>query len=157
MDLNDAVRAPTDLPPTTFESQLCYGSTLQRRAIFATVRYAADLAPTFFRDETDVQLQHLAHGYRMFSCPFVYALDLKRPANAPAGGCHTGGTLFRYDLMACRNNWRVLKRHKATIRSKLNIGLPLFALQAIFIAERLGYRLPRKIVGHILRTLGLRR
>ena len=146
------------MPTCTFESPLLYGVTLQRKAVFTGLCYAPDLGPTFFRDETDMQFQHHARNRRLLACPFVYAVDLKRPLLLKNdGGCHSQGTFLKYDLIACRNNWRLLRRHKNIIRSKLNIRLPILALQLIFICDRLLYRTARKIVGRILRATKLRK
>jgi glycosyltransferase involved in cell wall biosynthesis len=145
------------LPRQTFQSPLLNALTLQRRDVYRDLRYSSDLAPTYFREETDVHLALAERGCRLLACPFVYALDLRRPASSPDGGCHSHGTMLRYDLIACRNNWRVLRRRRRAIRSELGIRMPIALLQAIFVCERLLYRLPRKLAGHVLRKMGLRR
>lgn len=121
------------------------------------MRYAEDLAPTYFRDETDVQLALLARGCRLLCCPFVCALDMKRLKPSEDGGCHSHGTLWKYDWIACRNNWRMLRRRQDAIRSKLGIRAPIALLQGVFVCDRLLYRLPRKLAGQLLRKLGLRK
>ena len=145
------------IPKQTFQSALLYGWTLQRRDLYQHVRYSDDFAPTYFRDETDVQLALLERGCRLLFCPFTCALDMQRPVLLNDGGCHSQGTLWKYDWGACRNNWRMLRRRRHAIRSKLGIRTPLFLLQAIFVCDRLLYRLPRKLAGQFLRTLGLRK
>jgi hypothetical protein len=145
------------LPKRTFQSSLLFGWTLQRRELYRDVRYSDDLAPTYFRDETDVHLALVDRGCRLLACPFVYALDMRRPVSLPDGGCHSQGTLLRYDLIACRNNWRMLRRRRRAIHSKLHIRLPIALLQAVFVCDRFLYRLPRRFAGHVLRRMGLRK
>jgi glycosyltransferase involved in cell wall biosynthesis len=74
----------------------------------------------------------------------------------PAGGLGIlMSELLRYDLIACRNNWRMLRRRRRAIRSGLRIRMPIVFLQAIFVCDRLLYWLPRKLAGHVPRGIGL--
>jgi glycosyltransferase involved in cell wall biosynthesis len=148
---------PDQLPGRTFQSPLIFGWTLQKRELYRDVRYAGDLAPTYFREETDVHLALLERNRRLLACPFVYALDMKRPAGQHDGGCHSHGTLLRYDLYACRNNWRMLRRRQQAVRKGLGIRHPIILLQIVFVVVLLLYRLPRRLAGILLRKAGLKR
>jgi hypothetical protein len=148
---------PDELPRQTFQSPLLFSWTLQKRGLFHGVQYPGDLAPTYFREETDVQLVLIERGCLLLACPFAYALDLKRPVGQNDGGCHIHGTLLRYDLIACRNNWRMLRRRRRAIRFGLGIRWPIVLLQIVFIVDLLLYQLPRKLAGILMRKAGLRK
>jgi glycosyltransferase involved in cell wall biosynthesis len=148
---------PDQLPRQTFQSPLLFSWTLQKRELYQDARYTGDLAPTYFREETDIHLALLERSCRLLACPFVYALDLKRPIGQDDGGCHSQGTLLRYDLYACRNNWRMLRRRRHAIRNRLGIRQPIILLQMIFVAVLLFYRLPRRLAAILLRKAGLKK
>ena len=140
------------LPPKTFESFVLPGLSLQSKSLFSSLRFDPGWGRTSYRDESDIQLSVLASGGRLLASPKVCAIDLRRPSGQD-GGCHSYGVLLRYELTACRNNWRFLKRHKKTIRDVLHIRTPISLLQLMFLAYHLGYMLPCKTSGAILRRL----
>jgi len=143
-------------PKCTFQSNVLTSSMLLRRQILEGLSYDEGLGLTSFRDETDIQLSILGRGGKLLACPQVWGLDLKRPLNQD-GGCRSQGVLLNYELLACRNNWRMLKRHRKTIHKVLAVRYPIYVLQFIFVLYRLGYYLPRKIIGQFLRKTGLRK
>lgn len=143
-------------PRCTFQSNILSSSMLLRRTIVEGLSYDEGLGSISFRDETDIQLSILRRGGKLLACPLVWGLDLKRPPNQD-GGCHSQGVLLNYETVACRNNWRMLKRHHDTIRDVLGVNYPICILQIIFVLYRFCYCLPRKMVGKLLRKIGLRK
>jgi len=143
-------------PPRTFQSNVIGSTMLFQRTILEGLNYDTGFRSSAFREETDVQLSILRRGGKLLACPWVWGLDLKRPPNQD-GGCRSHGVLLNYETVACRNNWRMLKRHHDTIRDVLGVKYPIHILQIIFVLYRFGYYLPRKIVGKLLRKIGLRK
>jgi glycosyltransferase involved in cell wall biosynthesis len=143
-------------PECTFQSNVLTSGMLLRRTILESLSYDTGLGWSAFREETDIQLSILERGGKLLACPLVWGLDLKRPPNQD-GGCRSQGVLLNYETVACRNNWRMLKRHHDTIRDVLGVNYPIHILQITFVLYRFGYYLPRKIVGKLLRKIGLRK
>lgn len=141
-----------NLPPT-FSTPLACGLMLVKRDILSSVRYDPALGTTSYRDETDFQLSALAHGFRLIAHSEILAVDLARGPDS--GGCHSTSRTV-YEWLACRNNWRILKRHRRVIRKELGISTPITLLQAFFVAEH-AKRLMRHYLTRIARRLGLRR
>jgi len=143
-------------PKCTFQSNVLTSGMLLRGTMLDGLSYDTDLGWSAFREETDIQLSILERGGRLLACPLVWGLDMKRPLNQD-GGCRSQGVLLNYELLACRNNWRILKRHRKTIHKVLAVWYPIYVLQFIFVLYRLCYYLPRKIIGQFLRKTGLRK
>lgn len=126
-----------EVPRETFQTPLLYGLMLVRRAVLDNTRYSDDFAPTYYRDETDVQLALQGKGCKLLACPYVYAIDLQRPPSlGNDGGCHAHTRLFSYNFVACRNNWRMLKRRKDVIHKVFGHRMPILFLQMFFICDR---------------------
>jgi glycosyltransferase involved in cell wall biosynthesis len=134
---------------TTACAQAC-GIMLMRREVLFSVRYDESLGLTSYRDETDFQLKAIAQGFKLLVCPQVMLIDFEHPVDA-YGGCRSATNVLSYELQACKNNWRILRRHSATIKEKLGIPYSMAVLQAAFIAEHLGMRLLCTSVVNMLR------
>lgn len=141
--------------PPSFSTPLACGVMLVRREVLGHVRYDEDLGATGYRDETDFQLTALGRGFRLLGCSRPVLIDLAHPGDR--GGCHAASAPVRYELQACRNNWRVLVRHRDVIRRRLGIAAPIALLQARFVIEHSINRLARQYVSRALRRCGLRR
>lgn len=144
------------MPRCTFESPMLCGITLQSREWLLRVPYDEGLGFSSYRDETDRHFSMLALGAKLLACPMVCAVDLDRPP-VPDGGCRARGFLLSYQMEACRNNWRLLRRHRKVIREVLGISVPIHLLQAVFVARALGYAMPKRAVGDLLRRMGVKR
>jgi glycosyltransferase involved in cell wall biosynthesis len=143
-----------NLPTKTFEAAQTCGIMLMKREVLKEVRYDEDLGLTSYRDETDFQLKALSHGFRLFACPQINIIEFKHPINN-YGGCRASTGLITYEWKACKNNWRILLRHRKTIKNILKIGVPIVFLQLFFIFEHMFKRLPRYLLGKLLRKLKL--
>src|SRR6266540_409041 len=141
-----AVVAGWELPPS-FGASLGGAWMLMRRAVLETVRYDESLGVTGYRDETDFQLKALTHGHRMIACARPVMIDLARVNDN--GGCHSTSRA-EYVWRACRNNWRILVRHREVIRNRLGIGAPISYLQLCFVGEH-AIALGRNYIGRLLR------
>jgi glycosyltransferase involved in cell wall biosynthesis len=135
------------MPDMPFQSAQLPGLMLMRKYVLDKVRYDELLGDNSYRDETDFQLKALNNGFRLLGCPTVYLIDLFQPNDR--GGCHNTNYL-KYEILCCRNNWRILKRHRETLK-KIGITVPIQVMQLIFVAEHVFSRLPRKIIFDIRR------
>jgi glycosyltransferase involved in cell wall biosynthesis len=139
------------MPHVSFESGLLSGIMLMCRSVLDNVRYDEQLGDNSYRDETDFQLKAIGKGYRLLACPKVYLIDLFRLNDK--GGCHTTN-LVKYEFLCCRNNWRILKKHRKVLE-KIQITVPIQMMQLLFMAEHLLSRLPRGIFFQFRQKLGL--
>lgn len=139
------------MPNVSFESGLLSGIMLMRRSVLDNVRYDEQLGDNSYRDETDFQLKAINKGYRLLACPKVYLFDLFRLNDK--GGCHTIN-LAKYEFLCCRNNWRILKRHRKVLE-KIQITVPIQMMQLSFMVEHLLNRLPRGLFFQFRQKLGL--
>lgn len=137
--------------PGTFPAALVSGVMLVRREVARTIKYDEGLGACSYRDETDFQLKALAAGFRILCCDKVFLVDMARKGDR--GGCH-GQTLLAYELTSCRNNWRVLSRHRKTL-ARLDAPYPVEAMQAAFVFAHLFSRLPRGMVAGWRRNHGI--
>lgn len=125
--------------PGSFPAALVSGVMMVRREVVRTVKYDEGLGASSYRDETDFQLKAFAAGFRTYCCDRVFLVDMARERDT--GGCH-GQSLLAYELLACRNNWRVLRRHRK-ILARLGAPYSVAAMQAAFVIEHLLSRFPR--------------
>ena len=139
--------------PASFFSPLACGLMLMRRAVLDRVRYDEGLGATSYRDETDFQLKALHEGFRLLACARPVVVDLDR--NAGGGGCHALNSLASYEWNAWKNNWKLLRRHRAVIRERIGLRAPVLVLQTCFVMHHLVHRLLRQYAGRILRACGL--
>ncbi len=139
------------LPDTTFQSAQVPGIMLMRRSVLEKVRYDEQLGENSYRDETDFQLKAMEQGFRLLACPKVYLIDLYRSNDK--GGCHTINPV-RYEFLCCRNNWRILKRHRGVLQ-KIGVTVPIQIMQFSFMAEHLLNRLPRLLFYEFRKKMGL--
>jgi hypothetical protein len=115
---------------------------LVRRSVLEKVRYDEFLGNNSYRDETDFQLSARGNGFRLTACSEVYLMDLAAPGDA--GGCHDMSPL-QYHFLCCRNNWRVLARHRGVLK-EIGATAPIQIMQAMFAADHLLNRLPRELL-----------
>ena len=139
--------------PSSLPTPLAGAWMLMRREVLAKVRYDEGLGVTSYRDETDFQLKAAKEGFRLLACARPVMIDLARAHDS--GGCHSTSRA-EYVVRACRNNWRILLRHRDTIRERLGIRAPIAYLQACFILRHVGYGLILHEGVRLLRRVGLR-
>ncbi len=148
-----SVLAATTFPASVVTPLAC-GVMLMRRAVLDRVSYDETLGTSGYRDETDFQLKAIAAGFRMIACVRPVLVDLTRTRDG--GGCRASTTPIGYEWRACRNNWKVLRRHRGVIRDRLGIRAPILYMQGRFVAAHVVGRLARHYVGQALRRWGLR-
>lgn len=139
------------MPDISFQSAQLPGLMLMRKYVLDKVRYDEFLGDNSYRDETDFQLTAIENGFQLLACPTVYLIDLFLANDK--GGCHNISYL-KYELLCCRNNWRILKKHRETLK-EIGITMPIQIMQICFIAEHIFNRLPRKILFDFRRKIGV--
>lgn len=105
------------------------------------VVYDEGLGRSGYRDDTDFQLKAREAGFRLVVVPPAVMHGIRVPGDAE--GCHSLGPLA-YELEACRNNWRVLSRHREAVEEQT--GRTIWLLQGSFVVYRLAVKLPARVV-----------
>jgi glycosyltransferase involved in cell wall biosynthesis len=141
------------MPDASFPSAQLPGLMLMRRNVLREVRYNELLGDNSYRDETDFQFTAIEKGFHLLACPTVYLIDLFEPNDK--GGCHNLNHL-EYELLCCRNNWRILKVHRETLK-EIGVTMPIQIMQFCFIAEHILNRLTRKYFYEFRRHFGFLR
>jgi glycosyltransferase involved in cell wall biosynthesis len=139
LEFKDYRRLINDLNGNTFECCTLSGLMLMRKEVLNVVRYDDELGTSSFRDETDFQFKALKKGFRLLACPRVYMIALD---NLMDKGGTNSMNLFKYELQACRNNWRFLVRHNDVLTDYLDVPYPIEIIQLMFIIKHLCKELP---------------
>lgn len=143
----------TKLPRHTFKSHILPGLTLQRRDIFDSVAFGSSFGFNGYREETDLHCQMIGIGKILLACPKVFAIDLERPSKTD-GGCRDRGINFHYEFQACKNNWHFLNNNADVIHFIIGNQWRIIVLQCIYVGYCFLYRLPRKLAGRFIQSLG---
>ena len=121
---------PSVFPSGDLETPFLNGIVLARRELLSSIRYDERLGGNAWREETSLFLSAVEAGYRCVLTPRTASFQLGQ-----WGGGQRRGRIS-YEAWAIRNNWRFLRRHRATLRRIGAIRDPLTA-QAAFVARRL--------------------
>jgi glycosyltransferase involved in cell wall biosynthesis len=108
---------------------LCALSLVHRR-VFDLISYDEGFRVSAFREETDFYLRAVEEGFTCVLTPTTASCQVSR------WGGGTRRSRWVYELWVIRNNWRFLRRHRATLRSH---GVPnIWTEQMRFGRIRLG-------------------
>ncbi len=95
---------------------LLTGGTAIHRSVFQRVQFDQRFRGNAFREESDFFLSCLEAGFRMIRCPHAKCGHMKSNARAAPGGAWSM-SLPRYALQMAGNNWRLIRKHEAILRS----------------------------------------
>lgn len=109
------------LGDTDIEQPMLPGPMLARTEVFRAIRFDERYKVNFWREETDFQLSALASGHKLVFCPHVVIFNVVTKNDR--GGSHGVGQMRRVRWLII-NNWRFLRKHRATIESNFQIGNP---------------------------------
>jgi glycosyltransferase involved in cell wall biosynthesis len=92
---------------------------LARAEVFRAIKFDEKYAGNWWREETDFQISALETGYKLVFCPHVVMFNVMRRNDRSGSHASAGLTRLRWTIV---NNWRFLRKHRLTIRSRFQIG-----------------------------------
>lgn len=111
-------------------------NALIKKTVFEKARFDEDYVGFTkgycWREETDFYLSANSAGFKVFFCPHTASFNLPtRP-----GGTHHFG-VWKREWWVLKNNYYLLRKHKAFLRTRLNNRYPIFLLWSLYFLRRL--------------------
>lgn len=124
---------------------------LIKRDVFQKVRfdeeYAGFTKGYCWREETDFFISANEKGFRTFFCPHAVAFNLP----TQPGGTHQWSH-WQTEYWMLKNQWHLLRKHRAFIRNRLNNRYPVFLLWFAYCLSRM-YGNARNLLWHTKQKL----
>ncbi len=95
---------------------------LFKKAVFSKVRYDEAYSGNYHREETDLVVSALEHGFQAFLCSGALAWHLNF-LSFSSGGTRMSGRI-RLELSLLRNNWYFWKKHHIYLKKRLFLKAP---------------------------------
>lgn len=106
---------------------------LFKRAVFDSVRYDERIAGNYHREETDLYVSALEHGFKIVFCHSAFVWHLTYLSRS--GGCRTGKQIeIEYALL--RNNIYFWRKHYRFLKERLGLRGPFLFYALKYSAAR---------------------